>query len=93
MAPMEDERLPRPSREVVFEELEGEVVLVHLGTNRIFSLNRTGARLWQLLAAGYDAAGIRDQLAREFDVDPAELDTEISALLASLSAEKLVTDD
>lgn len=90
---MDDERLPRPSRDVVYEELAGEVVLVHLGTNRIFSLNLTGARLWQLLAAGHGAAEIREQLRQEFDVDPDELETEIDALLASLSAEKLVSEE
>jgi hypothetical protein len=90
---MDDERLPRPSRDVVYEELADEVVLVHLGTNRIFSLNATGARLWQLLAAGHSASEIREQLSREFEVDPAELETEIDRLLAALSAESLVSEE
>lgn len=83
----------RPSPDVVAQELEGEVVLVNLRTNRIFALNRTGARLWQLLTSGADRSGIQRELRREFDVDSAELDHEIDLLLAHLAAEGLVVRD
>jgi len=36
----------QPSRDVVARRLEDEIVLVHLQKNRIYSLNRTGARFW-----------------------------------------------
>jgi hypothetical protein len=80
----------RPSPDVVSQELEGEVVLVNLHTNRIFALNRTGARLWQLLTSGADRTGIQRELEREFDVDPVLLDREIDLLLEHLAAEGLV---
>jgi hypothetical protein len=81
---------PRPSPDVVHQELDGEVVLVHLGTNRVYALNETGARLWALLCAGYDPPRIREQLSREFDVDPAELQREVDAMLESLAGAGLV---
>jgi Coenzyme PQQ synthesis protein D (PqqD) len=81
----------RPSHDVVFRHLEDEAVLVHLGTNRIYSLNTTGARFWELLAAGRDRSEITEQLLREFDVSPEQLEEEIEALLASLVSEGLVT--
>jgi len=82
---------PRPSQDVAFRELEGEAVLVHLGTNRIYSLNPTGTRFWELLAAGDGVSDIKAQLLREFDVDAKQLESEIEALLASLTSEGLVT--
>jgi hypothetical protein len=81
---------PRPSPDVVYQEVEGDAVLVHLRTNRIYALNRTGARLWHFLAAGHDTGGIVTELAREFDVDRAELEQEVTALLEQLAAEKLI---
>jgi hypothetical protein len=36
----------QPNRDVVARRLKDEIVLVHLRTNRIYSLNRTGARFW-----------------------------------------------
>jgi Coenzyme PQQ synthesis protein D (PqqD) len=80
----------RPSPNVVHQHLEGEVVLVHLRTNRIYALNRTGSRLWHLLLAGYDLARIKETLLEEFEVDAEQLDREVESLLSSLVAEELV---
>jgi hypothetical protein len=81
----------RPSQDVVFRHLEDEAVLVHLGTNRIYSLNPTGARFWELLADGRDRSEIKEQLLGAFDVSEGQLEEEIEALLSSLIAEGLVT--
>jgi hypothetical protein len=35
--------LPKPVEDVVYRELNGEVVLVHLGTDGIYALNETGS--------------------------------------------------
>lgn len=83
---------PRPSPDVVFQELDGELVLVHLRTNRIYSLNETGARLWALLSSGHAVAGICEELEREFEVDPVSLKREVAELLADLTREGLVID-
>ena len=81
----------RPSLDVVFRLLDDEAVLVHLGTNRIYSLNPTGARFWKLFAEGRPDVEIKRTLMREFDVRPEELEAEIDALLGSLESEGLVT--
>jgi hypothetical protein len=81
---------PRPVDDVVFRELDGEVVLVHLGTDRIYALNETGARFWEMLAAGRDRAAIREQLLEEFAVEPTVLDREINTLVTELAGAGLV---
>lgn len=86
-----DARPIRPNPDVVHQQLEGEIVLVHLRTNRIYSLNRTGARVWELLEAGHDRAGILDRLEREFDVGREELAQEVDSLFERLSAEGLAS--
>jgi hypothetical protein len=87
---MTGESLPRPVDDVVFRELDGEVVLVHLRTDKIYALNETGARFWEMLAAGRDRAAIREQLLEEFAVEPALLDHEIDALVTELAGAGLV---
>ena len=81
---------PKPSEHVVSQELDGEMVLVQLQTNRIYSLNETGARFWALLDAGMTVPEIRRRLLEEYDVADAALDAEIASLLAMLRAERLV---
>lgn len=64
--------------------------MVHLRTNRIYSLNETGARLWELLEAGHDRERIERQMLEEFDVEAADLRREIAELLAMLETQQLV---
>jgi hypothetical protein len=85
------ELTPRPSPDVVFKLLDQEAVLVHLGTNRIFTLTATGARFWQLLAGGSDPQAIEQQLLEEYDVPQPELSAEIDSLVRELTAEGLLS--
>jgi hypothetical protein len=76
--------------DVVFQRVDDEVVLVHLKTNQIFALNATGARFWELFAAGGDRSEIEATMLAEFDVEPDVLRAEIDALLVALAREDIV---
>lgn len=79
-----------PSQDVVGQRLGDEVVLVSLETNRIFELNRTGARFWELLQSETDRGRIEAQLLEEFTVTEEELSAEVDRLIKSLDDEELV---
>jgi hypothetical protein len=81
----------RPEDDVVSRRLEDEVVLVHLRTNRIYTLNETGARLWELLREGRSRAEIEEQLFQEFEVERDQLQEEVERLLSLLTREGLVS--
>ena len=80
----------RGSPDVICRPLGESAVLIHLGTNEIFELNLTGYRVWQLLNDGVEPEAILERLIAEFDVDRAQLDREVEALLAALSARQLI---
>jgi hypothetical protein len=80
----------RPSADVVAQRLGDESVLLHLGTNKIYSLNATATRFWELFSAGSGQAAIVEQLTGEFDVDQGAIRAEAGALLASLESYRLV---
>jgi hypothetical protein len=67
-----------------------EIVLVHLKTDQIYVLNRTGARLWELLDAGCDRGEMVRRLMQEFEVTEAELAEQLEDLLGSLTSEALI---
>jgi hypothetical protein len=71
-------------------KVEDEFVLVHMARNQIFALNRTGARLWELLDEGRSRAEAIEQLAREFDVAPELVELETKKLLERLLREGLL---
>jgi hypothetical protein len=83
-------KLPAPAADTVFREMNGEAVLVNLGTNRIYSLNATGARFWSLLVEGATQEAAEEELLQEFDVSPEELRVEMADLLRALRTEGLV---
>ena len=75
-------------------ELAGDhMVLIHMDTNKIFELNRTGARVWELLQDGEDTEGIVRRMLEEFDVQDDHLRDEVRAVLERLEGEKLVRRD
>jgi len=82
--------LPEPSPDVVWRRLNDEVVLVHLPTNRIFSLNATGARLWELLSEDGSRAAIEERIRKEFGVTREEVTAAVEALISELLRERLV---
>ncbi len=65
------------------------MVLVHMGRNEIFSLNRTGARLWELLSEGHSRSAAVEQLTSEFDVSVPTVERETDSLMALLEREGL----
>jgi hypothetical protein len=80
----------RPSPEVISKRLDEATVLVHIPTNRIFELNETGTRVWELLGQGVDTNTIIGFLVEEFDVDKARASNEVNDLLIQLRTKDLL---
>lgn len=83
----------RPTSEVMGRRVGDECVLVELHTNRMYELNTTGARIWELLAAGQDLGGIEARLQDEFDIGGTALRSELLGLVGRLRAEGLLVED
>ena len=81
----------KPNPDVLFRRLGDDMVLFHLGSDRFFELNATGARFWELLTAGHDVDDALQLMREEFAVDPEELEREATALLEMLRRENLMT--
>ena len=79
--------------EVVGRRLDDEFVLVHLGTDRIVSLNDTGARIWECLQDEPDVAAVARRLETEFAAAPDSLLPEVEAFVADLAERRFVTID
>jgi hypothetical protein len=80
----------QPNPDVVAQRVQDEVVLVNLRTNEIYTLNKTAARAWELLAEGGDRSSIEATLAAEFSVDEPVVGGELDTLLDELLAKELI---
>jgi hypothetical protein len=84
------EAAPRPNPEVIAKRLEHTSVLVHLATNKIFELNETGTRVWELLGHDLDINTIIRHLIDEFEVEEMRAADEVKNLLAQLKTAGLL---
>jgi Coenzyme PQQ synthesis protein D (PqqD) len=91
-APRLNDRV-RLSSDVVTQRMGEDMVLVHLKTNRIYDLNMTAARLWELMSTGEILSNIQDRMLMEFDVDKTVLQSEIHDTLTAMNKEGLLTFD
>jgi hypothetical protein len=81
----------RPHPHVIAKRLdETAVVLVHMGTNSIFELNETGAKVWELLAEGVSTEGIVRQLVEQFEVEEVQAADEVKRLITQLRTNQLL---
>ena len=83
----------RHSADAVSNRLGDGGVVVNLRTNRIFELNATGMRAWELIAHGRTRAELAHQLEAEFDAAPGRVRAELEQLIADLAGEGLVDGD
>ena len=94
MKKMDEESLEQcrilPNPEVVAKRLDEELVIIHLGTDQIFSLNSSAARFWELLESGLGVLEAKEQLVEEFAVSMQELDEDIRNVLKLLLENQLI---
>ena len=83
----------RVNPDAVAQRVGEEIVLVHLTTDRMYVLNETGARAWELLCAGHDAPAIRQRMLQEFEVSPNQIADELDHLVRWLQTEDLISRD
>jgi hypothetical protein len=89
---MPHEHLTVNTTQVVHETIDGETILIHLGSGAYYSLAGCGADIWELLAAG---AGVEEVVAStqtRYDADPEQIAQPVRALIDELLAEELILD-
>ena len=80
------------SADALFQELEGETVLLNLHNENYYGLDDVGTRVWQLLHEHGDVEPLIATMLTEYDVGEATLRQDVEALIAELLEAGLVTE-
>ena len=80
----------KPASDIIARRLGESAVLIRLQTNRIYELNDTGARIWEVLKTGVTRDDVVERLLPEFDIDRNALGLAVDELLGMLKAEGLI---
>lgn len=73
------------------KEIGGELFIYNRKNSTMYSFNGTGAFIWKLLNRNICLDEISRSLCKEFDVLPAEAETDISDFVKNLSDNGLIT--
>ena len=84
-----DSRLRIP-KSVLFRELSGEIVLLNTATGKYFSLDATGACIWQALKASGTLRDALDALLLAFDVAEPQARIDVLDLASKLCTHELL---
>ena len=71
-------------------DLAGEVAILSLRNSVYYGLDPVGASVWSLIQHPKTFAEIRDALLGLYDVDSAQLESDLQALLEQLSEQGLI---
>jgi hypothetical protein len=68
----------------VFNEVDGELVMMNIETGAYASLNETGKSIWQLLDAPKNIADVVSALVDEYDIDQSTCEKEVLPFIENM---------
>ena len=74
---------------VTWRKVNDETVILNLETSVYYTVNRTGALIWELLAKGRPAEKIAQALAAEYELSPGQAAEDVCEFLKAVSDLKL----
>jgi hypothetical protein len=70
--------------DVVFHDLQGELVLLNLKTGVYFGLDSVGTRIWHLIQEHGSLQKVRDSLVEEYEVTETRCEQDLLTLASRL---------
>lgn len=80
----------RINDDVVFNDLQGEVVLLNLKTGIYFGLDPVGTRAWQLIQDHGRLGPVKDAMLQEYEVSAERVEQDLLELVTHLVDNALV---
>jgi hypothetical protein len=76
--------------ELIETEVDGELVALHVDNGTCYGFNGTATRIWALIEQPRRFSELKDELTREFEVDPDVCERQLEELLRELEGDGLV---
>jgi hypothetical protein len=75
---------------VLFQELDGEAVLLSLDEGCYFGLDELGTRIWKLIEDDLDESQVVEKIVEEYDVEPEQARRDLDNFLGDLEESGLI---
>lgn len=80
------------TEDLVWREVEDEIVALDLKTSNYIAINRTGRSLWPLLSEGASREALIEHLVQEFDVAADQAGHDVDAFIEALNEKGLIEE-
>ena len=75
----------------VFNEVDGELVMMNIETGAYASLNETGKSIWTLLDAPKSLSEVVSSLVEEYEIDQATCEKEVMPFVENMLKSEVLT--
>jgi hypothetical protein len=75
---------------IAHESIDGEVIVINLISGNYYSLEGTGAEIWESIDRGYSLANITARLADRYTTNAVDISPTIDRFVAELARENLI---
>jgi hypothetical protein len=89
---MQSQRFRVNAPDVINQVIDGEAIVLHLGTGRYFSARGSGAEVWSWLSASVPVPAVVEALASSYDASPEAIAIAVDEFVTYLSREGLIVD-
>ena len=87
---MGEDKMVHRTAEMIQTEVNGELVALHVDNGTCYGFNGTATRIWAMIEQPRRLSELKEELLREFDVDPSTCEAQLKDLLDELAADGLV---
>lgn len=84
------QQLFKRSEEVIFDELDDDIVALQVSRGRCYGMENVTAAIWTYLAEPSNLENVCSRLLEQFEVEPAACRSEVSAIIERMIEEGLV---
>ena len=80
----------RFKKDVIFSDLQDEMIIMDMNSGRYFGLNETGAKIWSLLDKHDDLKKVVKNLCDEYEISKEKCEKEIIQFIKGLQQKELI---
>ena len=90
MSSIESSTIIRRNDEVLFGDLDDEIVMMSVEKGCYYSLDLSATRIWELLEEPATLRSLCDQLVKEYEIDPETCQRDVIAFLDKLQEQEII---
>jgi Coenzyme PQQ synthesis protein D (PqqD) len=88
-----NERFKINAAKIVYDSIDGEVIMINFDTGNYYSLNSTGKDIWSCIERNSSLSELINEISAKYNAEEKTILEDMTKLLADLKQEELILSD